>query len=54
MHLPNASVIGVRDVAAAAPNHPTNHLINAMTALLHLGRAVYARTAMISSDGGAG
>ena len=50
MHVPNASVIGVRATAAAAPSHPTN----AMAALLHHGRAAYARTAMTSSDGVAG
>ena len=50
MHVSNASVIGVRATAAAAPSHPTN----AMAALLHHGRAAYARTAMISSHGVAG
>ena len=46
-HVPNASVTGVRATAAVAPSHPTN----AMAALLHHGRAAYARTALISSDG---
>ena len=52
MHVPKASVMcfGVRATAAAAPSRSTN----AMAALMHHGRAAYARTAMISSDEVAG
>ena len=52
MHVPNASMMcfGVRANAAAAHSHPTN----AMAALMHHGRAAYARTTMLSSDEVAG
>ena len=51
MHYPTSVMrFGVRATADAAPSHPTS----AMAALMHHGRAAYARRAMISSEEVAG